>query len=104
MIDLILSKGKYYEDGILNAILTFPEDHPRIFNRLHPDHFSTPLNNKVFKVLHGVYQQNKPEAISNTAMISEICTLLDGQKKDWVFWAFCISTNKLRKEKGRKDR
>ena len=82
-----LSTDKDYEDGIINTILSFPEDHPKIFNRLHPDHFSNTLNNKAYAVLLAIYQQNKPNAISNTAMVSELCGILKAQEVDWRWWA-----------------
>jgi len=82
-----LSEGKDYEDGILNTILSFPEDHPKIFNKLQPYHFSSNLNCKAYGTLKALYEQNKPDAISNTAIVAELCTLLKSQKVDWRWWA-----------------
>jgi len=81
-----LSEGKDYEDGIINAILSFPEDHSKIFNRLQQVHFSAPLNCKAFGVLKRLYEQNKPDIVSITAIVSELCTLLKDQGTDWRWW------------------
>jgi len=82
-----LQSSKDYEDGLINAILSFPEDHHKIFNRLDFKHFSTNLNKKSFAVLKSIYEQNKPTALSNTAMVSELCGLLANEEVDWRWWA-----------------
>lgn len=76
----------HYEDGILNAILTWPSDHPKIFNQLLPEHFEPGLKQKTYKVLHKLYKQNRENPISNVAMISEICTVLKTEKTNWTYW------------------
>lgn len=76
----------YYEEGILNAILTWPEDHPKIFNYLLPEHLEPGLRQKVYKTLYKIYQQNRENPISNIAMIAEICTVLKTEKSNWSFW------------------
>jgi len=76
----------YYEDGVLNAILTWPEDHPKIFNYLQPEHFEPGLRQKVYKTLYRVYQKNRENPISNVAMITEICSVLKDEKTNWNFW------------------
>ena len=76
----------YYEEGILNSILSWPEDHPKIFNYLLPEHFEPGLRQKVYTVLFKTYQQNRENPISNVAMISEICTVLKTEKSNWSFW------------------
>jgi len=76
----------YYEEGILNSILTWPEDHPKIFNYLLPEHFELGLRQKVYTALYKTYQQNRKNPISNVAMIAEICTVLKTEKSNWSFW------------------
>lgn len=77
---------EYYEDGILNAIFTWPEDHPIIFNHLSPEHFEPGLKQKVYTVLYKLYQENRENRISNIAMIAEICTLLKNEVVNWGYW------------------
>ena len=81
-----LSQSKDFEDGILNAIFSFPDEHPHIFSRLSKDHFGHPLNQKVFSVIRGLYDQHKPERLSNGALVAEINSLLKNEQKDWSFW------------------
>jgi len=76
----------YYEDGIINSILTWPEDHPKIFNYLLPEHFEPGLRQKLYKVFYRLYKQNKENPISNVAMISEVCTVLKTNQTNWTYW------------------
>ena len=87
-----LSQGKDYEDGILHAIFSFPEDHAHIFSRLAKDHFEPGLNRKVYSVVQGLHDQYKPDAISNQALIAEINSLLKKENKDWSFWVQALLT------------
>lgn len=80
-----LNDAKYYEDGIINAVLSFPEDHPKIFNKLTANHFIG-SNQKIFKVLKSLYDENKPNSLSNESIVSEICTVLRDQRQGWSFW------------------
>jgi len=79
-------QSDYYEDAIINSILTWPEDHPQIFNHLLPEHLEPGLKQKVYKTLYKLYKQNKDSPISNIAMISEICTVLKTENTNWIFW------------------
>ncbi|MHA1968391.1 MAG: replicative DNA helicase [Candidatus Hodarchaeales archaeon] len=81
-----LSHDKDYEDGILNAIFSFPEDHPKIFSRLSHYHFSTPLSCKAYRVLKTTYEQTKPNPVSNQVIIADLTTLLEKEGLDWSFW------------------
>ena len=76
----------YYEEGILNALLTWPEDHPKIFNQLLPDHFEPGLRQKLYTGLFRLYKENKENPLSNIAMISGVCATLKEEKINWKFW------------------
>lgn len=82
-----------YEDGIINAILTWPEDHPKIFSQLQPEHFEPGFKQKTYKALHRLYHQNRDNPISNVAMIAEINTVMKADNTGWKFWI-----NKLTEE------
>ena len=76
-----LTESKDYEDGILNAIFSFPDEHPHIFNRLSKDHFKPGANQQVFSVVRGLYEQYRPDMISNDAIVSEINLLLQREQR-----------------------
>lgn len=82
-----IHKSKYYEDGLLNAALVWPEKHPAIFNGLLPEHFDPGLNRKVFAVLARTYNETKSDKLSKTALVTEICTVLAQENRNWQFWA-----------------
>ena len=84
-------KTDWYEDGILNSILTWPEDHPKIFNYLQPEHFEPGLKQKLYTVLYKLYQKNRIECLSNIAMICEVCTLLETEKTSWSYLIKCLT-------------
>lgn len=84
---MIGQPNKYYEDGIINMILIFPEDRPKIFNHIHADHFEPGgINRKIFPIFEKLYQEFKPKVFSTQVLIAEICTLLAKEKRNWQFW------------------
>ena len=84
---------KDYEDGILNAVLSFPDEHAKIFNRVKPEHFIPGgFNRKAYAVLTKLHNEFKPAFVSNEAIITELCELLKSENKDWGFWVKQLTT------------
>lgn len=82
----MLQNTQYIEDGIINAILC-RQYHSTIFNRVKPDYF-TPgsINWKVFRVLYRLYEEFKPDYISNQSVVAELNLLFANEKLNWRKW------------------
>jgi len=76
-----------YEDGLISTILTFPDEHAKIFSRIRPEYFREgSRNRKVYKVLSNLHDEFKPNTISNEAIIRELNSLLSNDGLGWEFW------------------
>ena len=83
---LQVAQATNYEDGIINALFSFPKDHPKILNHLKIEHFHQGTNRKIFAIFKALYNQHKPDMISNEAIIATLNEFLTEQNTNWNFW------------------